>query len=108
MTNSIYKINKGINQPVEFKGLKAQYIGWLGGGIVALLLLFVLLYLIGVNSFLCLAIIGILGAFLFIRVFKMSHDYGEHGLKKKMAARYIPKVIHSKSRKIFMSYGTKL
>ena len=107
MTNSIYKINKGINKPIEFKGLKAQYIGWLGGGIVALLLLFVLLYLTGLNSFICLGIIAILGTFLFLRVFKMSRDYGEHGMKKKMAARYIPKVIRSNSRKIFMFNGNK-
>jgi hypothetical protein len=108
MTNSIYKINKGINKPIEFKGLKAQYIGWLGGGVVALLLLFVLLYLTGVNSFICLGIIAVLGVFLFLRVFKMSHDYGEHGMKKKMAARLIPDVVKSNSRKIFMFYGTKL
>ena len=108
MTNCIYKINKGINKPIEFKGLKAQYIGWLGGGIVALLLAFVLLYLCGVNSFICLAIVAILGTMLFLRIFKMSRDYGEHGLKKKMAARYIPRVIHSHSRKIFMFHGNQL
>jgi hypothetical protein len=32
--NSVYKINKGINKPIEFKGLKAQYIGYLGIGIL--------------------------------------------------------------------------
>ncbi|MBC7536286.1 MAG: DUF4133 domain-containing protein, partial [Ferruginibacter sp.] len=25
MSNSVYQINKGINKPIEFKGLKAQY-----------------------------------------------------------------------------------
>ncbi|MDB5129720.1 DUF4133 domain-containing protein, partial [Mucilaginibacter sp.] len=35
-----YQINKGINRPIEFKGLKAQYIGYLGSGLVALLILF--------------------------------------------------------------------
>ena len=32
MSNSVYKVNKGINKPIEFRGLKAQYIWWLGGG----------------------------------------------------------------------------
>jgi len=27
--SSVYKINKGINKPIEFKGLKAQYIAYL-------------------------------------------------------------------------------
>src|SRR4029450_6697341 len=26
MSTSVYKINKGINKPIEFKGLKARYI----------------------------------------------------------------------------------
>jgi len=43
MTNSIYQINKGINKPIEFKGLKAQYIWYLGGGLVALLVLFAII-----------------------------------------------------------------
>ena len=30
MANSVYVINKGINAPITFKGLKAQYIWWLG------------------------------------------------------------------------------
>lgn len=27
MSNIVYQINKSINKPIEFKGLKAQYIG---------------------------------------------------------------------------------
>ena len=57
MTNSVYKINKGINKPIEFKGLKAQYIWWLGGGIVCLLLLFAILYFIGVNPYISIVIV---------------------------------------------------
>ena len=102
MTNSEYKINKGINKPVEFKGLKAQYIWYLGGGIISLLLVYAILYIIGVNSFVCLGIIGIMGTGVFVYVFKLSNTYGEHGMKKKMAGRSIPKVVKSYSRKIFI------
>ena len=101
MSNAVYNINKGINKPVEFKGLKAQYIWWLGGGILGLLFLFALLYLFGVNAFISLGLIGILGTGWFIYVFKMSNTYGEHGMKKKLAARRIPKMIKSHSRKMF-------
>ena len=44
MGNSVYSVNKGINKSIEFKGLKAQYIWYLGGGVVALLILFAILY----------------------------------------------------------------
>lgn len=105
MTNSVYKINKGINKPIEFKGLKAQYIWWLGGGIVCLLLLFAILYFIGINPYISIGIIVLAGVGVFMFVFKLSNTYGEHGLKKKMAARSIPSVIKSYSRKLFIQYG---
>lgn len=105
MANSVYKINKGINKPIEFKGLKAQYIWWLGGGMVGLFILFVILYLVGVNSFLCIAIVGMIGAGLVVWVYGLSNRYGEHGMKKRMAARSVPDVIKSYSRKIFIKYG---
>ena len=36
-----YPINKGIGRPVEFKGLKAQYLFIFCGGLLALFVLFV-------------------------------------------------------------------
>lgn len=100
--SSVYKINKGINKPIEFKGLKAQYIWYLGAGLLALLILFAILYICGVNSFICLGLILILGTALFVYVYKLSHDYGEYGMMKKIAARGIPRVIKSRTRKLFL------
>lgn len=97
MANSVYQINKGINKPVEFKGLKAQYIWYLGGGLVTLLILFAILYITGVNIFFCLAIIFSAGGALFMQVYKLSHRYGQYGLMKKMAGKAVPKVIKSYS-----------
>lgn len=101
MASSVYKINKAINKPVEFRGLKAQYIWYLGGGLVILLILFALLYIIGVNTFFCVALIGVLGTILFTWVYGISNKYGEHGMMKKVARRGIPWVIKSYSRKTF-------
>src|SRR6266704_2315049 len=67
--SSVYKINKGINKPIEFKGLKAQYIAYLGAGLIALLIIFAILYIAGVNMFACLAFIGTLGVALFMTVY---------------------------------------
>ena len=96
-----YIINKGINRPIEFKGLKAQYIGYLGAGLVALLVLFAILYLIGMAIYLCLLIIAGLGSTLFYKVFSLSHQYGEHGLMKRNARRYLPTYLKFKSRRLF-------
>jgi hypothetical protein len=96
--SSVYNINKGINKPIEFKGLKAQYIWYLGGGLVALLILFAIIYIVGVNVFVCLGVILMLGSGLFMYVYKLSRKYGEHGLMKKIARKAVPKCIKNYSR----------
>jgi uncharacterized membrane protein YdcZ (DUF606 family) len=102
MANSVYSINKGINKPVEFRGLKAQYIWYLGGGLLGLMILFAVLYILGTNTFVCLGIIGVLGTGLFLYIYRLSNTYGEHGMLKMRAKRSIPKVIKCNSRKVFM------
>jgi hypothetical protein len=99
---SIYQINKGVNKPIEFKGLKAQYIVYLAGGLMMLLIGFAFLYLMGVPVAICLIIIAVSGSVLFYQVFRLSHKYGEHGLMKKTAKRYLPDHLKFSSRKIFL------
>lgn len=107
MSTSVYQINKGINKPIEFKGLKAQYIWWLGGGLLVLLILFAVLYICGVNTFICLGIILISGTGLFMYVYKLSHKYCEHGMMKELAKRSVPSVVKNYSRTIFTSLCKK-
>ena len=49
-----YPINKGIGRPVEFKGLKAQYLFIFAGGLLAAFILFVILYMAGAGQWLCI------------------------------------------------------
>ena len=108
MANSIYKINKGINKPIEFQGLKAQYIWYLGGGLVCLMILFAIMYIIGLNSFICIGIVLIGGTFLFMYVYKLSNTYGEHGMMKKVAKRNIPSTVKCSARDIFVRLKEKI
>ena len=96
-----YHINKGINKPVEFKGLKAQYITYLATGLVSLLVLFAALYIAGFPVYACVAVILMLGSGLFVQVFRLSHKYGEHGLMKRSARRDLPGYLKFRSRKLF-------
>ncbi|PVD50921.1 DUF4133 domain-containing protein [Terrimonas sp.] len=107
MANSVYQINKGINQSIEFKGLKAQYIWYLGGGVVALLIVFAGMYIIGLPTYLCIGIILTAGTFLVMKIYGMSNKYGEHGLMKALARKQVPKLIKSRSRKIFIGIKDK-
>jgi hypothetical protein len=99
--NSVYKINKGINKPIEFKGLKAQYIGYLGIGVIVLLIVFAILFICGVNMFICLGLTLLLGTLLFMLVYKLSDTFGQHGLLKKLARRNIPECITGRTRRAF-------
>ena len=102
MANSVYQINKGINQSIEFKGLKAQYIWYLGGGIVVLMIAFSILYIIGLPSLVCVGIIGVSGAVLVVKIYRMSHKYGEYGLMKDLSKKRLPKAVRTHSRIVFM------
>jgi hypothetical protein len=102
MNNSVYQINKGINQSIEFKGLKAQYIWYLGGGVVVLMILFAVMYIIGLPSLICVGLIGAMGTVLVVKIYKMSNQYGEYGLMKSLAKKQLPKSIKVYSRRVFM------
>jgi len=98
---TVYEINKGINRSIEFKGIKAQYIMYLAAGLVGLLIIFAILYMTGVSIYICLGIVLPAGGGLFMAVQHYSKKYGEHGLQKKAAQRYLPTCVRSRSRKIF-------
>ncbi|WP_339869406.1 DUF4133 domain-containing protein [uncultured Algoriphagus sp.] len=96
-----YSVNKGINKPMEFKGLKAQYIGYLAAGLGLTLLAFALGYVMGLSMYLCLGLAVVLCSADLLIVFHLSATYGEHGLMKKMAQTQVPASVVIRSRKIF-------
>ena len=102
MSNSVYHVNKGINKSMEFKGLKAQYIWYLAGGLVGSMLLFAILYVSKINNYVCIAVAFGAGGGSIWFAYKLSDKYGEHGLMKRMAKGSIPKVLKSYSRKVFI------
>jgi len=86
---------------MEFKGLKAQYIGYLAAGLGITLIGFAIGYVIGMPMYLCLIIAVVLATADFVLVFHLSATYGEHGLMKKMAQNQVPGSIIIRTRKIF-------
>jgi hypothetical protein len=92
--SSVYMINKGVNRPIVFRGLKAQYIWWLAIGLSGLLVLFTLLYIAGVSVVICMGFVLCAGLFLFRYVYHMNKRYGEHGMMKRLAQQATPKWIY--------------
>ena len=53
---AVYQINKGIGRSPEFKGLRSQYLFIFAGGLLAILIAFMMLYMAGVNQLLSVRI----------------------------------------------------
>lgn len=92
-----YSVNKGAGNPVEFKGLKSQYLFVFTGGLVAVLLTVVVLYLAGVDQWICISFGTVSGGLLVWVVFRLNARYSEHGLMKLLAEKRHPRyLIHRK------------
>ncbi|MCH7408979.1 DUF4133 domain-containing protein [Belliella sp. DSM 111904] len=98
-----YPIIKGVNRPLEFKGFQAQYIAYLGIGLLLDLALFTCLYFIGMpmllNAGLCIALI--MG--IYQKVFILNKTFGQHGLMKQLAAKQIPMALKIRDRQFLKS-----
>jgi hypothetical protein len=93
-----YSINKGIGRNAEFKGLKSQYLFIFAGGLLAVFVIFVILYMMGISTGVCIAF-GIIAASVLIWLtFTLNSKYGEHGLIKRQAARNHPRFIINRIR----------
>ena len=101
-TNKVYTINKGINKPIEFRGLKAQYIWHLAASVVGVLVVFAIGYVAGISGYALAPLTLGLGGWLTARVYKMSRRYGQHGLMKRRAMKGLPTALMSRSRHFFI------
>lgn len=93
-----YPVNKGIGRAVEFKGLKAQYLFIFVGGLLALFVLFVILYMIGIDQWICIGF-GVASASVLVwQTFALNARYGEHGLMKLGATKSHPRYLLNRRR----------
>ena len=93
-----YPINKGIGRSVEFQGLKSQYLFIFAGGLLALFVLFVILYMVGVNQWICIGFGGTVASVLVWQTFSLNRKYGEHGLMKRSALHSHPRYLINRRR----------
>lgn len=107
MARVIYVINKGINRSIVFRGLKGQYIWYAGGAMFSVMILYAVMYVLGMNTYVCLLISACLAAGSIMLIYQLSESYGEHGLLKAYAAGKIPKRIRARSRQKFLLKSEK-
>jgi hypothetical protein len=90
-----YSINKGIGRPAEFRGLKSQYLYIFVGGIIAIFIVFVVMYIAGAGQWACIAFGLAAGLTLTYFTFRLNARYGAHGMMKYFAHRSHPRRIRS-------------
>ena len=102
-----YAINKGIGRSVEYKGLKAQYLFIFAGGLLALFVVYVIMYISGVSQWFCIGF-GVTAASALVRLtFHLNAKYGQYGLMKLTAVKYHPRYIINRLRLNRLIKGTK-
>ena len=102
-----YNVNKGIGKQSEFNGLKAQYLFIFAGGLLGLFIVFVVMYMAGINRWACIAF-GIISALILVYgTFYLNKKYGEHGLMKLTARRNFPRHIINR-RNFFRLFQLKI
>jgi hypothetical protein len=99
---TIYKMHRRVNAPVEFKGLKGQYIVYAGGSVIGAMLLFAVLYIVGVNSYICLVVCSGMGGLGIGAAYHWSQRYGVNGWRKRHRARASPKAFKGGSRREYL------
>ena len=93
-----YPVNKGIGRSVECKGLKAQYLFIFVGGLLALCVLFVILYMIVIDQWICIGFGVVSASVLVWQTFALNARYGEHGLMKLGATKSHPRYLLNRRR----------
>ena len=93
-----FEINKGVGREVEFKGLRAQYLFIFAAGLLAVFVMFVIMYMAGIGQWICLDF-GVSSATVLVWLtVTLNRKYGSHGLMKLFAARRHPRRILSRKR----------
>lgn len=93
-----YRINKGAGRPIEFKGLKSQYLFIFAGGLVSVFLVVVILYMAGVSQWVCLTLGVFSGSLTVWMTFRLNARYGEYGLMKALAEKSHPRYLTVRRR----------
>ena len=93
-----FNINKGIDRPAEFKGLKAQYLFIFVGGLLAVFIVTVVIYMLGLPQTICVGFGVLSGSVLVWATFHLNGKYGQYGLMKVQATKNHPRYITSRRR----------
>ena len=83
---------------MEYKGLKAQYLFIFAGGLLALFVVYVIMYISGISQWFCIGFGVTAASALVWLTFHLNAKYGQYGLMKLGAVKYRPRYIINRLR----------
>ncbi|HSF53690.1 MAG TPA: DUF4133 domain-containing protein [Algoriphagus sp.] len=97
------RIHQGVDQEMEFKGLKAPFLYYMLGLMLGVIFLFLILQGLGIPPMVAgLISVGLL-TWLGSKIYSMNRELGRDGLMKRMAFKQVPLCIRIKDRGPFRS-----
>ena len=93
-----FNMNKGIGKPAEFQGLQSRYLFIFAGGLLAVFVVFVIMYMADINQWICI-LFGVGAATTLVWLtFTLNRKYGAHGLMKLQARMQRPQFLINRRR----------
>jgi urea transporter len=101
------RIHQGVDQEMEFKGLKAPFLYYMLGLMLGVIFLFLILQGLGippmVAGFISVGLLTWLGS----KIYSMNRELGRDGMMKRMAYRQVPLGIRIRDREPFLGLKKK-
>lgn len=101
------RIHQGVDQEMEFKGLKAPFLYYMLGLMLGVILLFLILQGLQLHplvaGFISVGLLTWLGS----KIYSLNRELGRNGMMKRMAYRQVPLCIRIKDREPFLGLKKK-
>ena len=75
----VYPVYRGVDNELEFRGLRGKYFYYAVGGVIGGIFVTLLLYIFGVNLFLSLVLMLLLGGGVLFYAYSANKKYGRWG-----------------------------
>ena len=93
-----FNVNKGVGKPAEFKGLHSRYLFIFAGGLLAVFVMFIVMYMASINQWICILFGAAAATVLVWQTFSLNRKHGAHGLMKAQAKRRRPFCLINRKR----------
>jgi hypothetical protein len=90
----VYPILRGVDNELEFRGLRGKYFYYAVAGVIGGIFLALLLYIVGINLLVAFALMVLTAGGSLIYVFSANKTYGRWGTVKQPVRRLKPHYVY--------------